>query len=45
MATKDIRLQVRMAEEMYAKLKAEAEEQGRTVSNLIRWLIEKHYEK
>lgn len=45
MATKDIRLQIRMTEEMYKKLKEEAEKQGRTVSNMVRWLIEKHYEK
>ena len=40
--TRDVRLSFRITPELAEALKAEAKDQGRTLSGHVAWLLEKH---
>lgn len=40
-STKKTTIQLRIAQELKDKIKVEADRQGRSTSNLIRWIVER----
>lgn len=44
-SSKNVRIYVTVSKETHAQLKEEADNDVRNISNLVNWIIKKHYEQ